>query len=215
MNREFSRSYNLRRHITRFHQPEIPSDSDKMETVKSWLDASATQALQQTGGGAGGGSEGGDIEDTISETSTEKTDSEGQISTTGSSCDVNDGSTYDDEASDSLDDENWVFNRLLLETENELDEDDPVSYRCIQKLFRKKYADYLVWINDLRKNSIHKKVMATAKELEGGPEFYDRNEALRAAVRQRQYLLNRLVPRPESVGDEDDAESEDQSQEDL
>ena len=70
--REFSRPYNLRRHITRFHQPEIPSDSDKMKTVKSWLDASATQALQQTGGGAGGGSEGGDIEDTNSETSTQQ-----------------------------------------------------------------------------------------------------------------------------------------------
>ena len=45
----------------------------------------------------------------------------------------------------------------------------------------------------MRKNSIHKKVMATAKELEGGLEFYDRNESLRAAIRQRQFLLNRLV----------------------
>ena len=169
---------------------------------------SAASGLGQTGGGVADESDSGDTETDIdveseSETGERETAEEEESETDDSSSDGSDADDDDDAG------EHWVFNHLLLETENELDEDNPVSYERLQKLFRKKYADYLVWFNDLRKNSIHKKVMATAREFTDHPEYYDRNEALRAAVRQRKFLLNRLVPRPESLGDQDVEDSED------
>ena len=168
---------------------------DKMKNVDHWIHTS-----QQTGGGAYDGSHEGDIEDDSSITNSEQSESEDESSSNESTEEAN----YVCEG----DDENWVFNRILLDTENEIGNNNPDSHERLCKLFRLKYIEYLVWIHHLRKNSIHKKVMTTAKDLEDGDGDYDRIEALKAAVNQRQFLLDELVPEPDSEagGAADDAD---------
>ena len=60
-------------------------------------------------------------------------------------------------------------------------------------MFREKYAEFLIWLYRLKRNSIHKKIMETVKELMDGPLEYDREEAIHAAIQQRKFLLDGVV----------------------
>ena len=109
--------------------------------------------------------------------------------------------------------ENWVFNDLIEEAEEELGKH--ATPKAIRKLFRSKLGDEIERYRLLRKNEIYKKIMTTAKDLQDGPGEYDRDEAVKVAIRQRRVLLDRLIPSPEpsDVGEaaegENDYESDD------
>lgn len=175
----------------------------KMKGVGSRVNHSTIRTRQQTGGAA--------------DTGSEQNESETESVTSNSSCTTSDLSDDDDEndvdtQSDAdRDDDNWVFNRILSEVERELDNNGHASHKRLCRLFRQKFIDYLVWFHNLRKNSIYKKVMTIAKDLEDGNGDYSRIEALNVAVNQRRFLLNELVPEFDSdAGDGgDDQETED------
>ena len=175
----------------------------KMKGVGSRVNHSTIRTRQQTGGAA--------------DTGSEQNESETESVTSNSSCTTSDLSDDDDEndvdtQSDAdRDDDNWVFNRILSEAERELNNNGRDSHKRLCRLFRQKFIDYLVWFHNLRKNSIYKKVMTIAKDLEDGNGDYSRIEALNVAVNQRRFLLNELVPEFDSdAGDGgDDQETED------
>ena len=101
--------------------------------------------------------------------------------------------------------EDWVFKKILKETAEELGED--ADEKDSRKLFRQKFADSINWCHSFRRHPIYKKVMETAKDLEEGPGDYDRVEALRAAITQRKFLLDRIITSPEP--DDDDGDDRD------
>ena len=109
--------------------------------------------------------------------------------------------TMEDEVVDDGDNENWVFDSIIKQTKEALGED--ANIKEIRKLFRQKFGDSLDWYHNLRKHHIYKKIMATAKDLQDGPGDYDRIEAMRAAIKQRSFLLDGLVSSPDSDDDVD------------
>ena len=62
-----------------------------------------------------------------------------------------------------------------------------------------------MWYHHLRQNPIHKKILETAKDLEIGTGDYSKEESLRAAVKQRHFLLDGILEDrqdPDSDNDE-------------
>ena len=111
---------------------------------------------------------------------------------------------------EEADSENWVLESIIKETKEALGED--ASDKEVRKLFRRKFGDALAWYHNLRKHRIYKKIMATVKDLQDGPGDYDRMEAIRAAIKQRSFLLDRLIFSPdqhEDGPDRDDASEAD------
>ena len=104
---------------------------------------------------------------------------------------VEDAETSDADADDneaSGDDDNAVFNKFIFSS--------PMYSNLIQRrrLLRKRYADSLVWFSTLKKNRIHRKVMASAKRFAEDTKLgFNPEESLRLAVRQRKYLLDPLI----------------------
>ena len=78
--------------------------------------------------------------------------------------------------------EHWVFQRFFDEIARDVDGADSLSLRKYQKLFRERYANFLEWYHHLRRNSIHKKIIDTIRELEGGSGGYDQREDVYASV---------------------------------
>ena len=97
-------------------------------------------------------------------------------------------------------DDNSVFDRFFKQIDNEQ------SLAERQKEFREVYGKFLEWLDELKHNKIHRKIMKTARDLEMD-EDYDRSEALLAAVEKRKFLLDRLVPDYEG-GEEEEEEDE-------
>ena len=93
--------------------------------------------------------------------------------------------------------DNSVFDRFI----NALDKELSLPER--QEQFRRKYVGFLEWMNDLKHNEIHRKIMETTRNLET-EESFDRSEALRAAVEKRKFLLDRLVPEYEEDEEDED-----------
>ena len=112
-----------------------------------------------------------------------------------------------EEDGNSEDNDNWIFDPIIVDAERELGEN--ANTKDIRKLFRQKLAEKIEWYRNLRKNKIYKKIMETAKDLQYGPGEYDREEAIRTAIRQRRILLDRLVPRAEPNNHNDDEENDD------
>ena len=54
--------------------------------------------------------------------------------------------------------------------------------------------------------------METVRELLDGSEEYDREEDVAVAVHRRQFLLKRLVPKPDDEGDQSEPGDEDDSE---
>ena len=115
-----------------------------------------------------------------------------------------DAESADDEKSEEDEDENDVYARFLNYVTGKLDDTEPISHKRLQKLFRKYYMNVILWFRDLEQHPIHRKVMKTAQELRNGPDNYDYKESLEAAMDQRKHLLNRLVPDPEAMEEEEE-----------
>ena len=110
----------------------------------------------------------------------------------------------------SVDDDNnpdWVFDSIIEEAEEELGRD--ATHKDLQKRLRDKLVDKMKWVHNFRKHPIYKKIMETVRELQDGPEEYDRDEAFSVAVHRRKFLINRLVPEPD-----DDERSESDNEDD-
>ena len=215
--RDFCTPYNLRRHMKKFHPLEKQPPLLRMSRIAR--PRSGVRVLSQTGDRVnsisnkmsnGEQQSGGGMVNVSDDGDTESDEGNGSSSAEESDTDK-EGSKTDGTSSDVSDDENSVFDRILSEAERELDNNGPDRHKRLCKLFRQKFIDYLVWIHNLRKNSIYKKVMTIAKDLEAGDGDYSRIEALKAAVNQRKFLLDDLVSEPDSeVGDcIDDQETED------
>ena len=121
----------------------------------------------------------------------------------------------DDDCSDSEsamkdgdEDESKVFRYLVRQAKNELKKDGihEVSNELLQEKFRELLISFLHWKDRLYKNPIFKKVMTNVRELQD--EQFDRQEAIEAAVHNRRFLLNRVVPDPADMDDSDDGEGE-------
>ena len=193
--------------MKRFHALEKqPSLLRMSRIVRPRFDVSG---LSQTGGGASGisnkmsyrgeqpdVSDDGDTESDMDNESSATEKSETDDAEGESETDAQEESETGGDSSDERDDENWVFNRILFEAECELNKTETITHERLRELFMLKYTDYLVWIHDLRRNPIHRKVMTTAKDLEDGVGDFDRIEALKLAVSQRRYMLEQLVPEP-------------------
>ena len=61
-----------------------------------------------------------------------------------------------------------------------------------QKEFGDFYMDNLAWMKALRKDPIHKKIMATRDDYVNN-NMFDPDEAIAAAVKKRKFLLKRLL----------------------
>ena len=146
-----------------------------------------------------------DDADTDSDTPSHVEDGESQQS---EDSDVSDKSGHgvEDDVSESSADENWVFDKFIDEIEDEhADHNEELNFNTQKKMFRSKYANFLVWYHHLRQNPIHKKIMETAKDLEIGSGDYSKEESLRAAVKQRHFLLDSILEDrqdPDSDNDE-------------
>ena len=200
--RIFTTPYTLRRHYERFHplesQPKLLRMSRKVygnePTPKLDRQCRSTLrrvngvedvSMRQYGGSVLESSDGDDDSDD---------DGASMVNNVGSDSDVDSGSESDTDVDsvDDGDDQNWVFDSLIEDAEAELGNN--ATLQAIRKLFRRKLADKIEWYHNLHRNTIYRKIIATAKELQDGPGDYDRNEALRVAIRQRRTLLDRLVP---------------------
>lgn len=146
-----------------------------------------------------------DDADTDSDTSSHVEDGESQQSEDSNVSDKS-GHGVEDDVSESSADENWVFDKFIDEIEDEhADNNEELSFKTQKKMFRSRYADFLVWYHHLRQNPIHKKIMETAKDLEIGTGDYSKEESLRAAVKQRHFLLDGILEDrqdPDSDNDE-------------
>ena len=126
--------------------------------------------------------------------------------------------TESDTSMASVDDDNnpdWVFDSIIEEAEEELGRD--ATHKDLQKRFRDMLVDKMEWVHNFRKHPIYKKIMETVRELQDGPEEYDRDEAFSVAVHRRKFLLNRLVPEPEDDerSEPDNEDDSDSTQEDV
>jgi hypothetical protein len=120
------------------------------------------------------------------------------------------GSDNDSESAmeDDEEDESKVFRFFVRQAKNELKKDGihEVSHELLQEKFRELLISFLHWKDRLYKNPIYKKVMTNVRELQD--EQFDRQEAIEAAVHNRRFLLNRVVPDPDDIYDSDDGEQE-------
>ena len=188
---KFSTPFNLRRHIERSHACD---DSLNPYTKR--------KPLYQRGGG-------GDVEDddTISTDTEVSSDVDESIDVDESDTESDDGEyrgySGDEEEDDT--DENWVFDRLMQFTP---EEERKWTLQEKREEFRSNYSKFLEWYSHLKKNAIHRKVMATVKDLESDIGEYDRQEALHLAVEKRRFLLDRLVDNDLDEQDQEDHEGQ-------
>ena len=110
-------------------------------------------------------------------------------------------STIDDDGDDGDDD--TVFDDILRRVKARHDDPDSLSHEQLQKLFRAKYRNVVLWIHKLRKHPTHQLVMQTAKDYRDGPYEYDYEESIQVAIDKRKHKLNRLVPKEEEEEDDD------------
>ena len=187
----FSKPYNLRVHHTRFHPTEPALKLERMQRNK------IEDQMNQYGAG--------DIFSDRSDSDDEDSDGEDADSMTN-----NVGSDNDSESAmeDDDEDESKVFGFFVREAKNELNKDGihEVSRELLQEKFRELLISFLHWKDRLYKNPIYKKVMTNVRELQD--EQFDRQEAIEAAVHNRRFLLNRVVPDPDDIDDSDDGEQE-------
>ena len=88
-----------------------------------------------------------------------------------------------------------ILRALLMEGHDE-SEAKQEAFEKILPVFQKElsnvYMNNLAWMKALRKNPIHKKIMATRDDYVNN-KMFDQDEAIAAAVRKRKFLLKRLL----------------------
>ena len=100
-----------------------------------------------------------------------------------------------DAASKVRDQYDDILNSLLMEGHDE-SEAKQEAFEKILPVFQKELADVymnnLAWMKALRKDPIHKKIMATRDDYVNN-DMFDQDEAIAAAVDKRKFLLKRLL----------------------
>ena len=100
-----------------------------------------------------------------------------------------------DAASKVRDQYDDVLQVLLMEGHDE-SEAKQEAFEKILPVFQKEladvYVDNLAWMKALKKDPIHKKIMATRDEYVNN-NIFDPDEAIAAAVKKRKFLLKRLL----------------------
>ena len=178
----FCKPYNLRRHLSLFHPGDPPLKLERMSRHNGYEQQGGASKNIQSDEEDMTSDDGSDVSNAQSEESSD--DEMDSVNKTG---DVDESNNADDE------DENEVFDRLLHTINSNDDNNDETAKPNLkerQKMFREKYAEFLIWLYRLKRNSIHKKIMETVKELMDGPLEYDREEAIHAAIQQRKFLLD-------------------------
>ena len=157
--------------------------------VRRWnLDRHLGCLHPQKGGGFGTAAEDEEKADE------EEEHSAGSESIDSSEEDSGDETDDDDDAELEKQHDNSVFDRFMLP----FDPDETLTES--RKSFRKKVADFLVYMSHLKKNPIYKKIMISAREFKENGHDFSRAEAIRSAVKLRKYLLDELIE--ESMADE-------------
>ena len=102
---------------------------------------------------------------------------------------INDASS---KVGDQYDD---ILQTLLMEGHDESEAKEE-AFAQILPVFQKELADVymnnLAWMKALRKDPIHKKIMATRDDYVNN-DMFDQDEAIAAAVDKRKFLLKRLL----------------------
>ena len=100
-----------------------------------------------------------------------------------------------DAASKVRDQYDDILQALLMEGRDE-SEAKQEAFEKILPVFQKKlgdfYMDNLAWMKALKKEPIHKKIMATRDDYVNN-NMFDPDEAIAAAVKKRKFLLKRLL----------------------
>ena len=227
-NRDFSRPYNLRRHYQEFHpletqpkrlrmgrivRPQNPAVGSRGNDSTSKLERQGTSTLRRTNGFEDVSMEqyGGRVHESDDMESEDDEDGDSMNNNIGSASESDTESDTSVDSVDDGDDPDWVFDSIIEEAEERLGKD--ATYENLQIEFRHLLLDKIEWCHHFRKHPTYKKIMETARELQDGPEDFDREEALSVAVLRRQFLINRLVPEPDDEdeqsepGDDDDSDS--------
>ena len=102
-------------------------------------------------------------------------------------------------------DENDVWDKFM----GMLSFDNEHSLTERQEIFRDKFANFLVWLSELKKHRVYKKLMETVKQFRDDPADYGYAESIRLAVFARRFLLNDLVDEPLSDDADDDDDDDD------
>ena len=88
-----------------------------------------------------------------------------------------------------------ILQALLME-DHDKSEAKQEAFAQILPVFQKELADVymnnLAWMKALRKDPIHKKIMATRDDYVNN-KMFDQDEAITAAVKKRKFLLKRLL----------------------
>ena len=88
-----------------------------------------------------------------------------------------------------------ILQALLMEGHDESEAKEE-AFAQILPAFRKEladvYMDNLTWMKTLKKDPIHKKIMATRDDYVDN-KMFDPDEAIAAAVKKRKFLLKRLL----------------------
>ena len=96
---------------------------------------------------------------------------------------------------DQYDDILQALQPLLIEGHDETEAKEK-AFAQILPVFQKElgdvYMDNLAWMKALKKDPIHKKIMATRDDYVNN-NMFDPDEAIAAAVKKRKFLLKRLL----------------------
>ena len=88
-----------------------------------------------------------------------------------------------------------ILQALLMEGHDESEAKEE-AFAQILPVFQKElanvYMNNLAWMKALRKDPIHKKIMATRDDYVNN-DLFDQDEAIAAAVKKRKFLLKRLL----------------------
>ena len=88
-----------------------------------------------------------------------------------------------------------ILQALLMESHDESEAKEE-AFAQILPVFQKELADVymnnLAWMKALRKDPIHKEIMATRDDYVNN-DMFDQDEAIAAAVDKRKFLLKRLL----------------------
>ena len=112
----------------------------------------------------------------------------------------------DDEDADENDASDAVFEHILDEARDKLNQAEDPTDELFRDLFRREYRKHVILFRHMRKSATHKKIMATVNEVKQRDGDFEFNEALDEGIRLRRKLLDRMVPSLASDTDDEDNE---------
>ena len=199
--KEFSKNFNRKR-----HEKQCQSNSDAMDEDghdnSSDRDDESLHSLLSTQDDNENDSD--DESDTPSEEDSESDSGEGH-----------DRTPWKHLISQSYKDYRNEYNGLIEHFQGEGDSEENAQSKAhnalikkYRKALRENLVDEILYFKRLRRTPIYQKVMETKRQIIDSDDFDD-EEALRSAVKKRQFLLNRLIE-PMQVTDTDDSDEEEE-----